>query len=256
MTQLGVTRVGDGPPLALVPGWGFAAPALRSLAEVLAVRYTVELVDLPGHGASRGIAMPADLPALGALLDETLPDTGDWIGWSLGGLACLQLALARPERVRRLALLATSPRFTAHAGWTGGMPRASLDAFASALEHEPAATLERFAGLVAHGDADARGVLRRLRAVLDASPRPDPEALMAGLTLLAEGDLTAAIGTALAPPSLWLLGARDALVPAGVATALADWPGAEVVVIEDAGHAPFLSQTAACATHLERFLDG
>jgi pimeloyl-[acyl-carrier protein] methyl ester esterase len=255
MTPLGVTRVGDGPALALVPGWGFAAPALRGLAEALAVRHTVELVDLPGHGASRGIAMPPDLPGLGALLDATLPETRDWIGWSLGGLACLQFALARPQRVRRLALLAASPRFTAHAGWTGGMPREALEGFASALESDPAATLERFAGLVAHGDTEARGVLRRLRAVLDASPRPDPEALAAGLTLLAEGNLTTALGGAAAPPTLWLLGACDALVPADLATTLADRPGAEVILVEDAGHAPFLSRTAACTAHLERFFD-
>ncbi len=256
MSRLGVTRLGDGPSLALVHGWGFAATALGGLAEALAARHTVELVDLPGHGASRDVPMPGDLAGLAALLDATLPATRDWVGWSLGGLACLQLAQARPGRVRRLALLAASPRFTARDGWDAAVPRATLEAFASALATDPVATLNRFAGLVAHGDVAARDVLRRLRTALDTAPRPDPVALATGLALLADGDLSTAACELDGLPTLWLLGECDALIPAGLQAALADWPGAEIALLDGAGHAPFLSRAAQCTARLERFFDG
>ncbi len=255
MTPLAVTRVGDGPPLALVHGWGFAAASLRPLAEQLARRRTVELVELPGHGGSRGLAMAGDLPGLAAQLDATLPATRDWVGWSLGGLACLQLALARPGHVRRLGLVATTPRFTACAHWPTAVAPETLATFAQALDADPATTLARFAALVAHGDRAERGVLRALRTVLAASGQPDPDALTTGLALLAESDLTGA-ATALATPTLWLLGTADALVPVAVAEALERWPEAEVACIAGAGHAPFLAAPAACASRLEAFLDG
>lgn len=252
MSGLAVTRRGEGPPLALVHGWGFSAAAFAPLAERLAATRTLHLVDLPGHGASRDVPMPGDLPELAARLDRALPEVTDWVGWSLGGLACLQLATA-PGRVRRLGLLAATPRFTAAPGWPTALPPAELAAFAAALEADPAATLGRFAALAARGDARGREVLRALRQALDATPPPDSAALGTGLELLARGDLCA---TPPAAPSLWLLGAEDALVPAAVAAPLAAWPSARVEWLPGAGHAPFLSVPARCADLLEAFLDG
>ncbi|MDX1592701.1 MAG: alpha/beta fold hydrolase [Gammaproteobacteria bacterium] len=254
MTPLQVIRFGEGPPLAIVHGWGFGAATLRSLAESLARRRTVELVELPGHGGSRGLPMPDHLQGLAAQLDATLPDTRDWLGWSLGGLACLQLALARPERFGRLVLLATTPRFTATEAWPDALPPDTLDAFRHDLARDVATTLNRFAGLVAHGDDAERSVRRVLRTVLAAGGQPDPDALATGLELLARSDLTS-VSAALRVPSLWLLGARDTLVPAGVAGRLASWPQARVEVLDGACHAPFLSALAPCTKAVEAFLD-
>jgi pimeloyl-[acyl-carrier protein] methyl ester esterase len=54
-----------------------------------------------------------------------------------------------------------------------------------------------------------------------------------------------------------LLGARDTLVPRSVA----DWldaalPNAQKVLIDGAGHAPFLSHPAGCLPLLEASIDG
>ena len=100
MTPLHVTSLGSGPPLAMVHGWGFDTSVMRPLAERLTPTRTVQLVDLPGHGGSRDMAMANDMPGLAAQLDATLPETSDWIGWSLGGLACLQLAQHRGYYVK------------------------------------------------------------------------------------------------------------------------------------------------------------
>jgi pimeloyl-[acyl-carrier protein] methyl ester esterase len=250
MTPLHVTTLGSGPPLAMVHGWGFDTSVMRPLAERLTPTRTVQLVDLPGHGGSRDMAMANDLPGLAAQLDATLPETSDWIGWSLGGLACLQLAQMRPNRTRRLVLVATNPRFTAGPDWTDALPATELEAFSDALAVDPAATRTRFAGLVAQGDRAGRDVLRTLRGALDAIPAP--AALATGLDLLAHSDLTA---DADAVPTLWLLGDGDALVPVAVADYLAALTDARVERLPGSGHAPFLSATVRCGDLIGTFMD-
>jgi pimeloyl-[acyl-carrier protein] methyl ester esterase len=56
-------------------------------------------------------------------------------------------------------------------------------------------------------------------------------------------------------PSLWLAGRRDRLVdPRAMAAAAALAPGAELHVVEQAGHAPFLTHADEVATRLAAFL--
>ncbi|HEY5790723.1 MAG TPA: alpha/beta fold hydrolase [Gammaproteobacteria bacterium] len=251
---LHVAAHGAGRDLALVHGWGFSGPALLPLAERLARTRRVHLVDLPGHGGSRAVPFPATLVELAGLLADSVPGAADWAGWSLGGLACLQLALARPERVARLALVCATPRFAQADDWMAAVAADTLQGFTDGLAADPAGTLARFAGLAAHGDLEQRAVLRRLRAEL-ANADAVPEALGSGLALLADSDLRAA-GCGLAVPLLCLLGSDDALVPAAAATALAAlWPKGRVEVIAGAGHAPFVARPDACHAALERFLD-
>ncbi|MFZ1536057.1 MAG: alpha/beta fold hydrolase, partial [Chromatiaceae bacterium] len=72
--------------------------------------------------------------------------------------------------------------------------------------------------------------------------------------LLRDSDLRPALGD-LDCPSLWLLGARDTLVPPGVALDIAArLPEARVQVIPGAAHAPFLSHPAATTAALLSFL--
>jgi len=82
---------------------------------------------------------------------------------------------------------------------------------------------------------------------------PDPEALRAGLALLDGSDQRRAL-SALRVPSLWLAGRRDRLVdPRAMRAAAALAPGADVVVVEHAGHAPFLTHADVVADALDRF---
>src|SRR5690554_4795270 len=95
---------------ALVHGWGMHggiwAPVVTALGEATAP----VCLALPGHGSRP--AEPAELSRWAAALADALPGPRVWVGWSLGGLVCLQLALARPSQVRALVLVAATPRFT------------------------------------------------------------------------------------------------------------------------------------------------
>jgi len=255
VTALHVATFGHGHDVVLVHGWGFSGTLLQPLATALAEHHRVHVIDLPGHGGSRDVALAGTFEGLAAQLAESIPDRAAWLGWSLGGMACLRLALDQPERVTALALIAATPRFTRGPGWREALDGATLAAFADGLQRDRTATLARFAGLVAHGDDEPHRVARCLRVAL-AEFDPLPTALATGLDLLANGDLRAE-ASRLAVPLLCLLGARDALLPASVAPHLQTlWPRAAVEVIDGAGHAPFLGHgAAACHKRLMAFLD-
>ena len=248
-----IETTGHGPGLILIHGWAMHGGLFAPLAERLRDRYTVHAVDLPGHGHSAKDQMPLEPAQLATQLVDRLPDAV-WLGWSLGGQVALRAALDHPTRMRGLIMLASSPRFVRGDGWPHGVSPTLFRDFGDALERDFRGTLEGFLALEALGSASAQVELRKLRAQAFERGEPSPRALQEGLVLLDELDLRDELPR-LQVPSLWVSGRRDRLVPAGAmpaAAALA--PGARSVVIDDAGHAPFLGAADAVAGEVDAFM--
>ncbi|KGM53159.1 pimelyl-ACP methyl ester esterase [Lysobacter arseniciresistens ZS79] len=247
---------GRGPALALIHGWAMHGGLFAPLVERLADRHTLHLVDLPGHGHARDDDAPLQPDMLAAALVERVPDAV-WLGWSLGGQVALRAALDHPGRVRGLVMVASSPRFVRDdaGGWPHGVSSSLFGDFGDALERDFRGTLEGFLALESLGSSTAQDELRRLRAQAFERGEPAPRALQEGLALLDAIDLRAELPN-LRVPSLWISGRRDRLVPAGAmpaAAALA--PGARSVVIDGAGHAPFLGAADRVADEIAGFME-
>ena len=240
-------------PLVLIHGWAMHGGVFAPLVEALAERCTLYLVDLPGHGHSRRCALPLEPAAVVAAIAAATPPA-TWLGWSLGGLFALHAAAMRPAQARALAMVCATPRFVVGSDWPHAMAPDTFAAFATGLEHDWRATVERFLALEVLGDARAQTDLRRLRADLFARGEPDPAALAAGLALLADSDLRVRLAK-LAVPSVWIAGRRDRLVPAAALRAAAAACGGAFVELEHAAHAPFLGHAAAVAAALAPLLD-
>ena len=248
-----IETLGAGPALALIHGWAMHGGLFAPLVERLAARYTLHLVDLPGHGHARADATALEPVAIAAELVARVPDAA-WLGWSLGGQFALRAALDHPGRVRGLVMVAASPRFVRGDDWRHGVDAQVFRDFAALLQQDFRATLEGFLALEALGSATVQDDLRSLRTQAFARGEPAPRALLEGLVLLDTVDMRAEL-PGLQVPSLWISGRRDRLVPAGAmpaAAALA--PDARSVVIADAGHAPFLSATDAVAREIDGFM--
>ena len=132
MPPLATQTWGDGPLLVLLHGFTQNASCWGHFGAHLARTHTILAIDLPGHGGSADV--DADLAETAALVLEAAGvDRVALLGYSLGGRVALTLALAAPERVRRLVLL----------GATAGIddPRAAAERRRS--DEELASTMER-----------------------------------------------------------------------------------------------------------------
>ncbi|MBS7457140.1 pimeloyl-ACP methyl ester esterase BioH [Coralloluteibacterium stylophorae] len=241
------------PPLLLVHGWAMHAGIFAPLLARLEDDFDLHLVDLPGHGRSRGSAASLDPERCAELLLAEAPDDALWLGWSMGGLTALAAALAQPRRVRGLVMLCATPRFVRGADWRHGVSPEIFQDFGQGLATDFHGTLERFLALEAFGAEHMKDALRALRAEVFAQGEPAAAALAEGLRVLETCDLRARL-PALAVPSLWLSGRRDRLVdPRAMAAAAALVPDANSVRLEHAGHAPFLTHAGEVADHLVDF---
>jgi pimeloyl-[acyl-carrier protein] methyl ester esterase len=246
-------RSGRGAPLVLLHGWGMNLRVFDVLRAPLAQHYALTALDLPGHGAS---AWPADWTAERQLeaIAAAVPPGATLIGWSLGGQLALSLAAERACAIRRLVLIASTPCFTARDGWDHGLPAATLQQFADALEQDPPRLMSQFIELQVRGSAAAAEVRAALNGALERHGSAELPALRAGLALLAGNDLRQQART-LAIPALVLAGEHDQVVPAAASQALAELlPQARLQLVRRSGHAPFVSHPETVAAALLQFL--
>jgi len=101
----------DAPPLLLLHGWLDNAASFATLAPRLASRFHVIALDLPGHGHSQHLPEGAIYQhvdytrAVLAAVDVLALPRFHLLGHSLGAGVATMVAIAAPERVRRLALI-------------------------------------------------------------------------------------------------------------------------------------------------------
>jgi pimeloyl-ACP methyl ester carboxylesterase len=105
---------GSGPPLILLHGGLYSIENFDPVIETYADHHRVITVDLQGHGRTADIDRPIsmDLMAgdIAALIEHLGLGQVDVLGYSLGGGVAFQLAMQRPELVRRLVLASVNLR--------------------------------------------------------------------------------------------------------------------------------------------------
>lgn len=214
-------EIGEGPPVILIHGLAGSSRWWKRNIEALAEHFHVYVVDLIGFGQSKGRHKFVLDEAAGYLrdwMDRLGLDEANIIGHSMGGVIAIDMAARFPERVHRLVL---------------------VDAATFTFEH----TLIQ----------NAMGLAKTLWYLpLGFIPLLVTDALRAGpWTLWKAGRelLTTDITTALrqvSVPVLIVWGERDTTVPIDIGEHLREeLPGAELVVIEKAGHNPMWDRPEA-----------
>lgn len=234
----------DRPLLVMLHGWGSTAQVWQPLIQDLMRSYVVITPELPGHGDST--IMPGELETVAAAVWQQ-PGIGEapvyLLGWSLGGLVAMQMALQRMSYVRDLLLVAATPCFVQREDWPAAMPADVFDEFEKAYVENPQKALKRFQALQAKGDAAQKQIVRSLGAT-SAGAGDD---LLWGLRALKRHSLVEAMQKPGCRVSS-LYGGQDVLVPCHAGEYL---PG-ERTVWPDVGHAPFLSRPAGFVDWLKR----
>jgi len=213
------------------------------IAQLEPERYTALAPDLRGHGSRAG-ARPVTFEAITADVLAEAPPRFELCGYSMGGRIALHVALAAPERVTRLILVATSAGIDDEA--ERAARRAADDRLADEVERgDIAAFAHRWLAqsLFAGDDAETQ---RRAREDI---ARNDPAGLAAALRGAGTGVMTPLWSRLpeLTMPVLVLAGERDAKFTAIAERLVAAIPDARLELVPGAGHALPRAAPAAVA---------
>jgi pimeloyl-ACP methyl ester carboxylesterase len=231
----------DGSVLVLLHGAGGSRlnwpPELRRLSGA-----TVYTLDLPGHGRSDGDGRDAieDYAAdVVVFFDAVGIERAVVVGHSMGGAVALTMASDSPERVTGLVLVATGARLRVAPAILEQIPNdfeAALDII-TRYAWSPGAPSE----LVDLGR-------ERLREA-------GPDVLLGDLTACDRFDVMERLGK-IGVPTLVVTGSVDRLAPVKYAHYLAEHiSGAQVAIIEGAGHMVMLERPAEVVNVVHEFLE-
>lgn len=254
--RLFITDRGAGEPVLLITGWTISSAVFDPVAELYLPHVRVVAYDHRGAGRSAPWLAPISMAMLAADAARVLDDRGiasaHVVGLSMGAGVALELAIRMPHRVKSLVLVG---------GGAGGPTTARPGVRAVActigtvlsdsLRHRhawPAAAL--FSTRFRNEDPD------NVAAYMPYFARHRAPPWMTGWQALATacGGRRASLHRVRAP-TLVLHGGQDAMAPVANAKLLADGiPGAELHVIDEAGHAVPLEYPTASAQLLVQWV--
>lgn len=245
--------------IVLLHGWGMNSLVWDEIIPELLMKHRVTIIDLPGLGRSPVPAGDYDLDYLTQHVVSVAPEKAIWMGWSLGGLIAMNLAIKHPERVSALIAVASTPSFIARndeAGeWLYAMPEKIMNGFIDIFSEDAEGTLIRFLALQCKGSPSIRQDIRTLKEMVYFYGLPAPQALREGLKILRDADLRKEVKNILCP-SFFVLGRHDNLVPVGLSIDIQKvMPDAEIAIIEEASHVPMISSPETFSSAVKDYLN-
>lgn len=241
---------GQGPAVVMLHGFFMSTALFDAQARRFADTHTIVRIDSRGHGRTPHGTTPYTFwdqaDDVVAVMDAEGIDTAIVAGHSQGGFIALRLALAHPDRVRGIVLLASEP---------GPSPEAERqsyrDLFAAWDTHGPSPELT---GPLAEQIIGEPQVANEWAQIWQS--RSDIPVTPAGACLIDRDDITDRLGE-ITCPALLVRGAEDMAISAERAQPLIDHlPGlVAAVTIPGAAHTPHLTHPHVANTAIAGFLD-
>lgn len=248
-TFLSYVDVGSGEPIVMIPGFMGTVANFAPLIEVLSSSYRVIAFDPIGYGYS-------DRPSIKYSPDEYfrfarrfIEKLGVWpatiIGHSMGGSVAFALAVANPELIRGLVMVAPRPPIPVKRSRIERLLRYGANRSPKATERLATHILKTSAGAIARADTpkgafdDHKAVRRRLGQIHRA-PGSARVGARSGIRMDEWAEWNGRLGE-IEAESLLIWGSRDRVVrPANIREFTGQMPQLNVEVINGAGHVPML----------------
>ena len=231
-----------------------------ALSDAFAGDREVILFNNAGVASSSG-AVPGTIEAMArdalSFIDALALGTIDILGHSMGGLVAQEVALARPDLVRRLVLVGTGPR---GGEGIGALPAWVAELFTRKYQRQEDMWLPILFSPTETSQAAGRAYIERITA------RTDRDTPVSDQSIAAQRTALAAYGAAKDPsyahlkglelPVLVVNGTEDIVIPTINSYILQQFlPNAELILYPDAGHGSHFQYPALFARHARIFLD-
>jgi pimeloyl-ACP methyl ester carboxylesterase len=231
-----------------------------ALSDAFAIDREVILFDNAGVASSSG-TVPDTIEAMAGdaigFTDALGLETIDVVGHSMGGLVAQEVALARPDLVRRLVLVGTGPR---GGEGIGALPAWVAELFTRKYERQEDMWLPILFAPTDTSQAAGRAYVERIIA------RADRDAPVSDQSIAAQGAALAVYGAAKDPrythlkglrlPVLVVNGADDIVIPTINSYILQQFlPDAELILYPDAGHGAHFQYHELFVRQARIFLD-
>ncbi|MEL7343687.1 MAG: alpha/beta fold hydrolase BchO [Pseudomonadota bacterium] len=236
-----IQKVGDGPQILLLHGAGASTHSWRGVMAILAERFAVTALDLPGHGFTKlGTSFRSGLPSmtsdLESLFDQENLKPDLIVGHSAGGAVALELA-RRGHGRGVVTVNAALDRFEGVAGWLFPLMARFL-----AINPLVPSIFARLSG----GPEGVRRILGSTGSRVDdemvrfyAALASDRAHVSGTLSMMSQWSVDALARAApeITAPCLFIIGDRDGTVPPAVSERFCErMPGARMEHIAGLGH--------------------
>jgi pimeloyl-ACP methyl ester carboxylesterase len=208
---------GEGEPAVLLHGGMVPIETWAGQRGALAERYRLYLPERRGHGRTPDVPGPTTYVQMArdteAFMEAVDVPAAHIIGWSDGGIIALEMALTRPELIRKMVLIGTNAHIN------GARPEGEQWVNNLTPDTMPAFLREPYERLSPDGPEHFPVMAEKIIALWKAEPRHDPSEL-SGITV----------------PTLLILGDNDMLTLEHAAEMQRAIPNAQLAVIPGADH--------------------
>jgi pimeloyl-ACP methyl ester esterase len=255
------TIKGSGKPLVLIHGWAMHDGVWRGFSDQLAEHYMIIEVDLRGHGASRAMEGPhtfeqyaRDVAAV--LKHLNLRDTA-LLGWSMGASIILKMFARGYQGTGALVLVSGNPSLIQRDDYECGLAPVIVKRLFKQVQRNYQRGLSTFLNLLCTTEEHKAFIADpAYRAAMDSTLYPNSDAALSTLACLQNEDLRPTVEHITAP-TLIVHGERDEICLSGGGRYMKrNIPGAQMLMLPDTGHMPFITRRESVVEAVLNFLPG
>jgi pimeloyl-[acyl-carrier protein] methyl ester esterase len=249
---------GEGDCLLFLHGWASSSRVFAQQTEYFSRKNKVVLIDLPGHGATswQRVSFSEMVYDIEAILNALQIPSVRIIGSSMGGMLGLKFYSMFPQKVKKLVMAGSVPRFLQRPGMPVGLKLQEMQKLKGQVATKYPGILDIFFRSLFTLEERESEKFKWIHQFRKEENPPSQEALLYFLDLLEKEDLVAILNN-IKIPVQFIAGRHDYICSADSMEFLKTMlPYAQFNFIERSGHFPFLIRSAEFNQQVEQFLEG